>query len=82
VVYTINCTDNTTQNIEFTIYIDPSGVVVDTNGNLVEAAPVTLYRSDALVVHLNKYQTRSGIMSPANRQNPDTTDAAVTSVGM
>ncbi|HEY7925845.1 MAG TPA: carboxypeptidase-like regulatory domain-containing protein, partial [Candidatus Dormibacteraeota bacterium] len=70
---TITCpnpANNTT--IDFTIYIDPSGTVVDTNGVPVVGATVTLLRSDT-PTGLTQVTSGSPDMSPANRLNPDTT---------
>jgi hypothetical protein len=75
VVYTISCPGGGTEVTEFSIYIDPSGVVVDTFGNLIVGATVTLYRSDAPGGPFDQVPDGSAIMSPSNRQNPDTTDA-------
>lgn len=57
-------------------YIDPSGIVVDTEGAPVAGATVTLWRSDVLEGPFTIVPDGDGFMSPANRQNPDsTTDA-------
>jgi hypothetical protein len=57
------------------IYIDPSGVVKTTGGGVVPGATVTLFRSDASSGPFTQVPNGSGLMSPANRANPDTTDA-------
>jgi hypothetical protein len=62
-------TDNT-----FNVYIDPSGTVVDQNDAPVAGATVTL-----LQLVNGTYAAvpdGSAVMSPANRNNPDTTNAA------
>jgi HYR domain/Nidogen-like len=61
--------------VAFDIYIDPSGTVVDQNGHPVGGATVTLYRADDSGT-FSPVPDGSAIMSPANRHNPDTTDAA------
>lgn len=62
--------------IEFAIYIDPSGVVKDaTTGAPIAGATVTLFRSDELEGPFTQVEDGSAVMSPANRDNPDTTDA-------
>jgi hypothetical protein len=63
------------QSIEFDVYIDPSGAVMDTNGNPVEGAHVTLFRADAPAGPFTVVPEGSNIMSPANRMNPSLTNA-------
>ena len=60
---------------EFDIYIDPSGTVVDTNGNPIAGATVTLLRSDSPNGPFVQLPRGSAEMSPGNRVNPDTTTA-------
>jgi hypothetical protein len=62
------------ESISFTIYIDPSGTVVDANnGNApVAGATVTLLSSDSLTGTFTAVPSGSAVMSPANRTNPDT----------
>lgn len=62
--------------IEGDIYIDPSGVVKTTTGSLLAGATVTLFRSDSSSGPFTQVPNGSGIMSPANQNNPDLTDAA------
>ncbi len=57
------------------IYIDPSGVVKTTGGAVLPGATVTLYRSDSASGPFMPVPDASGIMSPANQNNPDITDA-------
>lgn len=71
---TIVCPDNSSTTIEFSMYIDPSGVVKDTNGNPVENAIVTLFRSDSSTGPFTVVPGGDAIMSPTNRVNPDTTN--------
>ncbi|MGH3371551.1 MAG: nidogen-like domain-containing protein [Nocardioidaceae bacterium] len=62
--------------IEFNIYIDPSGFVRTAAGAPIAGATVTLFRSDTgLPGSFEQVPDGSAIMSPANRDNPDTTDA-------
>src|ERR687891_1081484 len=61
--------------IEFDIYIDPSGFVRTPGGNAIEGATVTLYRADSPSGPFVQVPDGSAIMSPANRSNPDLTDA-------
>ena len=65
------CPDGTTEDIIFSIYIDPSGIVQDTFGNPVSNATVTLYRSDSSAGPFEQVANGSDIMSPSNRTNPD-----------
>lgn len=60
----------------FDVYIDPSGVVVDQSGHPLPGATVTLYRFQGAAVGYVPVPNGSGVMSPANRTNPDVTDAA------
>lgn len=57
----------------FDIYIDPSGTVRTTDGNPIAGATVTLWRSDSSSGPFEQVPDGSGIMSPSNRTNPDTT---------
>ena len=65
------------ETIEVSIYIDPSGVVVDANhGDApVAGATVTLLRAEAVSGPFTAVADGSAVMSPANRTNPDTTDS-------
>lgn len=62
-------------NDTFDAYIDPSGVVVDQDGNPIPGADVVLLRSDFAEGPFTFVPDGSAIMSPSNRLNPDTTDA-------
>lgn len=68
---------NPAQNRSFTfsLYIDPSGHVVDQSGTPISGATVTLLRSDSQSGPFVALPAGSAIMSPANRANPDTTKA-------
>ncbi len=61
--------------IDFNVYIDPSGTVVDTHGNPVPGATVTLLRSDTADGPFEVLPDGASEMSPSNRSNPDTTQA-------
>lgn len=57
----------------FGIYIDPSGNVVDTAGQPIAGASVTLLRSDSPSGPFVQIPDGSPLMSPGNRTNPDQT---------
>jgi hypothetical protein len=76
VVISLTCPGNPVTMIPFDIYIDPSGVVKNTAGVPIDSATVTLYRADAASGPFTQVPNASGILSPSNRDNPDTTDAA------
>ena len=61
------------QSLSFSIYIDPSGQVVDTQGNPIPGATVSLLYSDNPLGPFSLLPAGSTIMSPGNRQNPDMT---------
>jgi Nidogen-like len=75
VAITITCHSGPPTNTAFDIYIDPSGTVQTVGGAPVVGATVTLYRSDSSSGPFAPVPNGSGIMSVANRNNPDTTDA-------
>ena len=70
---TIHYPDGSDQQLVFTVYIDPSGVVRDTAGQPVVGATVTLYRSDDPGGPFTVVPDGSTIMGPGNRANPDLT---------
>lgn len=74
---TVDCPPGTPDPapVEIDVYIDPSGNVVDTEGNPVEGATVTLLRADTEAGPFEQVPDGSEIMSPENRTNPDLTDA-------
>lgn len=74
IIITIKC-PNTINTIPFDIYIDPSGVVETVDGTPLSDATVTLWRSDSSAGPFQAVESRSAVMSVANRANPDTTDA-------
>lgn len=57
-------------DVEFDIYIDPSGRVIDTNGNPVANATITLLRSSTERGTFTPIPAGSAEMSPGNRINP------------
>jgi hypothetical protein len=75
IAVTIQCPDGTQENIEFDIYIDPSGIVRTLSGVPVRDAVVTLFRSDGPTGPFVQVPHGSAIMSPSNRANPDQTNA-------
>lgn len=75
VVITILCGGVPT-TVAFDIYIDPSGTVRTVGGAAIAGATVTLFRSDSASGPFVQVEDGSGIMSPANRNNPDSTDAS------
>ncbi|MGH9266528.1 MAG: carboxypeptidase regulatory-like domain-containing protein, partial [Acidimicrobiales bacterium] len=76
-VIAVTCPDGSTSSgeFDFNIYIDPSGVVMDTFGTLQVGATVTLFRSDQPGGPFTQVPDGSAIMSPSNRTNPDLTDS-------
>lgn len=72
---------NTTRDITLSLplrtanpYIDPSGTVVDTDGNPVEGASVQLWAAPSWDGSFTLVPDGDVVMSPANRRNPVTTD--------
>jgi hypothetical protein len=63
------------ESLSLTIYIDPSGTVVDTHGNPIPGATVTLLRGDDPSGSFTAVPDGSPLMSPGNRRNPDVTGA-------
>lgn len=61
---------------ELSLYIDPSGDVVDTDNNSVSGATVTLLWSESPFGPFVPVPNGDWMMSPSNRVNPDTTNAA------
>ena len=61
-------------NNTFNIYIDPSGTVVDQNDAPIAGATVTLLQQ--VDGSYSVVPNGSAVMSPANRNNPDTTNGA------
>ena len=56
------------------LYIDPSGVVVDSFGQPIEGADVVLLHSDNMIGPFTPVEDGSAVMSPSNRTNPDLTN--------
>jgi hypothetical protein len=63
------------QEISFTIYVDPSSAVRTLTGTPIAGATMTLYYYDDVTETFTAVPNGDSIMSPANRANPDTTDA-------
>jgi len=61
--------------INFNLWIDPSGFVVNTVGAPIAAVEVSLYRSDSPDGPFELVANGSGVMSPANRVNPMKTES-------
>jgi hypothetical protein len=76
VVITLQCPGGEPTQILFNIWIDPSGVVVNTNGEPVPDATMTLYRADVISGPFDIVVSGSAVMSPGNRDNPMQTDTA------
>jgi len=72
---TIHCPDGSTQTRTFTLFIDPSGHVRTIFGTPVVSATVTLFQSESVTGTFSMVPDGEAIMSPANRTNPDLTDA-------
>jgi hypothetical protein len=68
---TFTCPGTPADPVEFGIYIDPSGVVNDKDGNPLEGATVRLFRSASAAGPFFPVPNGSAIMSPSNRRNPD-----------
>jgi hypothetical protein len=76
IAVSMSITCNTTiQNFNFNIWIDPSGLVVNTNGQPISGATVSLYSADALAGPFSLVPNGSAVMSPSNRTNPMTSDS-------
>jgi hypothetical protein len=71
VIIDFDCPADPDEEIDFGIYIDPSGHIRDTNGNPVEDATVILYRSATEAGPFFQVPDGSALMSPSNRRNPD-----------
>ncbi len=70
----IDCPGSTPDTgIAFFLYIDPSGTVIDTSGDPIAGATVTLYRADSVPGPYSPVSDGSALLSPENRSNPDTT---------
>lgn len=69
------CPDGTNQDIDFDIYIDPSGLVRTTTGLPIVGAVVTLFRADNATGPFEAVPAGSAVMSPMNRDNPMLSDS-------
>ncbi len=75
--FSVTCPDPADSKVvDVDVYIDPSGNVRTVSGDPIEGATVTLLRSDSSSGPFEVVPDGSAIMSPSNRTNPDTTDAA------
>src|SRR4029434_7374883 len=72
---TIHCPGGSTQSRTFTLFIDPSGHVRTIFGTPVVSATVTLFHTESVTGTFSMVPDGEAIMSPANRTNPDLTDA-------
>ncbi|HYP21204.1 MAG TPA: S-layer homology domain-containing protein, partial [Chloroflexia bacterium] len=74
---TIKCPDETTVEVRFDAYIDPSGEVLsflpDGTPAALPLATVVLSRSDEFSGPFDVVPDKSDLMSPSNRRNPDIT---------
>lgn len=62
------------EDIEFTLYIDPSGIVTD-SGTPVAGATAKLLEAPTRLGPFTEVPNGSEVMSPDNRKNPDLTNA-------
>jgi len=78
VTFTVRCADPSKNPapVAFDIYIDPSGVVRGVDGAPLAGAKVTLLRATSAGGPFTAVPDGSAVMAPANRTNPDATDAA------
>jgi hypothetical protein len=75
VIMTISCPNGTQTSSGFTMYIDPSGQVTDTNNAPISGATVTLFRSDSSAGPFTAVPDGSNIMDINNRANPSSTNS-------
>jgi hypothetical protein len=75
VTITLVCPVGGTTVINADLYLDPSGLVKDTNGSPIAGATVGLLYSDTALGPFLPVPDGDALMSPSNRNNPDTTDA-------
>ena len=71
---TLQCPSGPPTQIDFSIWIDPSGVVVNTINQPIYDATLTLYRSEVSTGPFDIVVSGTAIMSPANRVNPMKSD--------
>jgi hypothetical protein len=70
----LTCPDSGTTTTSTNFYVDPSGVVTNSNdGEPIQGATVTLYYGSAQDGPFTAVPNGSTIMSPSNRRNPDLT---------
>ncbi len=75
VTLTISCPDGSQSGSGFSMYIDPSGQVTDTNNVAISGATVTLFRSDSSAGPFTAVPDGSSIMDINNRANPSSTNS-------
>lgn len=73
---TITSSSGGTSTIDFDFYLDPSGVVTTLSGIPISGTTVTLFRSDSGGGPFTQVPNGDVIMSPSNRNNPDTTNVS------
>jgi hypothetical protein len=71
----IQCINTTIQVFIIPIWIDPSGLVVNTGGQPIVGAAVSLYSADTPAGPFSLVPNGSAVMSPSNRTNPMTSDS-------
>ncbi len=75
VTLTVSCPNGTQSGSGFSMYIDPSGQVTDTNNTPISGATVTLFRSDSSAGPFTAVPDGSNIMDINNRANPSLTNS-------
>lgn len=73
----VPCPEGATDG-SFSVYIDPSGHIMDQYGTPLEGATATLLRAESADGPFAPVPNGSDIMSPSNRANPSTTGSAGT----
>ena len=71
----VDCPASPDEQVDFGLYIDPSGLVRDSLGTPVSGATVALMRAGAPTDASVPVPDGSAVMSPSNRTNPDATSA-------
>jgi len=73
----IPCPSGSSESPAFTVYIDPSGIVVNQGGVPLAGVTVTLLTSpNGALGSYTVIPNGSAVMSPANRTNPQVTDSS------
>jgi hypothetical protein len=63
------------EEVEFPLYIDPSGSVISPGGAPIAGATVTLLSAESEAGPFTAVPDGSAVMSPLNRRNPDLSEA-------